>query len=90
MRAVRTEKVSVSFEKDDLKALRARAKRLHQGNLSKTLADLVRLARLQEGRESLLEWLHEAGRPTQDELDAVAMEWDAPLRPVKKPRARAQ
>lgn len=78
----------MSFEKEDLKALRARAKRLHQGNLSATLADLVRLAKLQEGRESLLEWLHEAGHPTQAELEAVATEWNAPLRPVKKPRAR--
>ena len=85
---MRTEKVSVSFEREDLKALRARAKRLHQGNLSATLADLVKLARLQEGRESLLDWLHEAGSPTQMKLDAVATEWDAPLRPVRKPRAR--
>lgn len=83
-RTLQTEKVSVSLRKDDLKILRARAKRLYGGNLSALLSDFAKLARYEEGADKLLEWLTEEYKPTRAALDAIKAEWQAPLPPVPK------
>jgi hypothetical protein len=63
-RKLQTEKVSVSLKKEDLRVLRARAKRLYGGNLSALLSDFAKLARYEEGADSLLEWLGAAAQLT--------------------------
>lgn len=56
-RAGMTEKISISLDRDDLKALKRRAKRLHGGNVSAVIAELAADARLLEGMNDLVGWL---------------------------------
>ena len=56
-RAGVTEKISISLDRDDLKALKKRAKRLHGGNVSAVIAELAADARLLEGMNDLVDWL---------------------------------
>jgi hypothetical protein len=56
-RAGVTEKISISIHRDDLKALKKRAKRLHGGNVSAVIAELAADARLLEGMNDLIDWL---------------------------------
>lgn len=53
-RKVETGKVSVTVTAEDLKLLRARAKRLHRGNLSAAVADGVSRLREEEATHRLL------------------------------------
>lgn len=59
-----TEKISISLNRDDLAALKKRAKRLHAGNLSAVIAELAADARLLEGMSELVDWL--GGPPLSD------------------------
>ncbi len=86
-RAGRTEKISVSLDRSDVRALRSRAKKLYGGNLSAAVAEGARRIREEEGREALLIWLGDAAEATPEELDALRAEWPTP-RP-KQRRARA-
>ena len=89
-RHVTTEKVSVSFKKEDLRVLRARAKRHYGGNLSALLSDLAKLARYEEGADSLLEWLGDAATLTDEErvaFDAERRAAPSPPRTRHKRRA---
>jgi hypothetical protein len=74
-RAGTTEKVSISIDRSELAAMRKRARRLYDGNLSAVVAEGLRRVREEEGREALLEWLGEAARATPSELQAVRDEW---------------
>jgi hypothetical protein len=86
-RLVHTEKVSVSLKKEDLKILRARAKRLYGGNLSALLSDFAKLARYEEGADALIEWLGSAAKPTDEERAGFEAEREAPLtRAARAPR----
>jgi hypothetical protein len=86
-RVARTEKVSVSLKKDDLRVLRGRAKRLYGGNLSALLSDFAKLARYEDDADELIAWLTEDYRPGPEALAAIEREW-APPPPAPK-RARA-
>jgi hypothetical protein len=89
-RRLRTEKVSVSLRSDDLKVLRARAKRIHGGNLSAVLSDLAQVARYEEGADALVEWLGDAAKLTDAERAAFEAERRAPLAPPPSARPRAR
>jgi hypothetical protein len=71
----RTEKISVSLDRSDLHALRRRAKKLYEGNLSAAIAEGVRRIREEEGREALVAWLGDAAEVTAEEREAIVAEW---------------
>lgn len=86
-----TEKVSISLERDVLRALRKRAKRLHDGNLSAVIAELAEDAKLLEGMHELVEFL--GGPSLTEEVDAqLEREWSregaAPRASRRKARSR--
>ena len=85
-RAGTTEKVSISIDRSELAAMRKRARRLYDGNLSAVVAEGLRRVREEEGREALLEWLGEAARATPAELQAVRDEWRSAVsrRPARR------
>jgi hypothetical protein len=76
-RAGKTEKVSISLDRSDLKLLRTRARRLHGGNLSAAVAEGVGRIREEEGRRALVTWLGKAGDATPAELAGIRDEWRA-------------
>ncbi|MBS2011861.1 MAG: hypothetical protein JST00_03145 [Deltaproteobacteria bacterium] len=75
-RAGATEKVSISIPRSDLAALRRRARRVHDGNLSAVIAELAADAALLEAMHELV---HELGGSSLTELDRAALdaEWAA-------------
>lgn len=85
VRAGNTEKVSISVARDDLRLLRARAKRLYGGNLSAVIAEAAERIREEEGRQALLAWLDPEGKVTEAEMDAIRAELEAPLPPPPPP-----
>ena len=80
-RDVETTKISVAVTAQDLETLRARAKRLHQGNLSAAIADATAKLRREEAAHRLLARLGAA--PLSEER---AREIDGELQP--QPRAK--
>lgn len=80
----RTSKISISLDPEAMATLEARAKRVAGGNLSAAVADALRVAKEQEGREALVAWLREVhGEPTDEERAAIRAEWrEALARPV--------
>ena len=82
-RSEQTGKVSITVAADDLKLLRARAKRLHDGNLSAAVADGVRWLREEEATVRLLERL---GAPplAADRYREILAEWSTEAKPPKK------
>lgn len=74
-RAGRTEKVSISLDRADLVALRRRADKLYEGNLSAAIAEGARRIREEEGREALLAWLGDAAASTDRERAAIRADW---------------
>ena len=83
----RTEKISVSLDRADVHALRRRAKKLYDGNLSAAVAEGARRIREEEGREALVAWLGQASEATPEERDAIRAEWR--VDPPKRRRTRA-
>ena len=65
-RAGVTEKISISLGREDLKALKRRARRLHGGNLSAVVAELAADAKLLEGMHDLVDWLGGPSLTSQD------------------------
>jgi len=81
-----TAKVSVTVTHDDLELLRARAKRIHGGNLSAAIADGVARLREEEATHRLLERL---GAPplSEERFAEILAEWHGPdTRPRKRAR----
>lgn len=83
-RVGRTEKISVSIEKNDLTLLRARALRLHDGNLSAAIAEGIQRMREEEGREALATWIGEAGEASAEEREVVREQWRSRTRGHKR------
>lgn len=81
-RSVGTTKISVAITHEDLDTLRARAQRLHQGNLSAAIADAAAKLRREEAAHRVLAWLDAA--PLSEKR---ALEIDAELQ-VKPPSKR--
>lgn len=85
---IRSRKISVSLSEDDLKVLTARAKRLHRGNLSAVVHDLVATLKREEAVEHLVETLG-ADAVTDEELEALRAEVTGAAVHRRKPRPAA-
>ena len=89
-RAGRTVKVSVSLDRQDVAALRRRARDSYGGNLSAAFADAARWIRQREARQRLVEML---GGPTLTAASAAAIDAEqergARDQPTKRRRTRA-
>lgn len=87
-RAGVTEKISISINRDDLNALKLRAKRLYDGNVSAVIAELAADARLLEGMHGLVNWL---GGPSLTDDDRRRLDRELRGRvPVGKKKAKAK
>lgn len=87
-RAGVTEKISISVDRADLAVLRKRAARLHGGNVSAVIAEIIQRAKEQEGLSDLLDWLGGPAPMTSGEASAI----DGELlgrRPKSKAKKRA-
>lgn len=84
-RAGSTEKVSVSFNKDVLKTLRRRAKRLYAGNLSAVLNEVAEATARLEAQDEIIK--HFGWKPLTDtERAEIDIEWHGPQpKRTKKP-----
>jgi hypothetical protein len=82
-RAGITDKISISLPRDDLRALKKRAKRLYGGNVSAVIAELAADAKLLEGMNDLVNWL---GGPslTDDGRKSIDRELRVEARAAKK------
>lgn len=85
-----TEKVSVSITRADLRVLRRRARRLYRGNLSAVIAEAALRMREEEGRESVVNWLGDAGRAAPEESASIRAEWQVEVPPRKPPTRRVR
>jgi hypothetical protein len=80
---IRSRKVSISVSEEDLRVLSARAKRLHRGNLSAVVHEMVASLRREEAADELLEMLG-AERVTPAEMQRLRDEVAAPPTPRRK------
>ncbi len=87
-RAGVTEKISISLHREDLKALKKRAKRLHGGNVSAVITELAADAGLLEGMNELVDWL---GGPslTNDDRERLDREMRGE-RPASKKKSKSK
>lgn len=87
-RAGVTEKISISLNREDLKALKKRAKRLYDGNVSAVIAELAADAKLLEGMNDLVNWL---GGPSLTDADRkkIDRELKGEARATKKKSKKA-
>jgi hypothetical protein len=84
---IRSRKISVSVSRDDLAVLAARAKRLHRGNLSAVVHEMVAALRRQEAADRLLEMLG-GDRVTEADIDAIRKEMDGVPAEARRRRRR--
>ena len=70
-RAGVTEKISISIDRADLAILRKRAKRLHGGNLSAVIAEMIARAKQQEALAGLIDWLGGPSPMTKERADEI-------------------
>jgi hypothetical protein len=70
---IRSRKISVSVSTADLKVLSARARRLHRGNLSAVVHELVAALQREEAAEEVLAILG-GDRITEEEMQAIGQE----------------
>ncbi len=82
-----TEKISISVRSSDLAALRRRADRLYDGNVSAVIAELAADAALFENMEKLLESLGGATL-TDEERAELDRDWARPAAPTAKPTSK--
>jgi hypothetical protein len=83
---IQSRKISISVSEDDLRVLHARAKRVHAGNVSAVIHDMVATLRREEAIDELLEVLG-GDRVSNEEIQAIRDEVAAtPTReaPVKR------
>mgnify|MGYP000030863814 CR=1 FL=1 len=86
-RAGITEKISISINREDLQALRKRAKRLYGGNISAVVAELADDAKLLEGMSELVDCL---GGPSLTAEDRTRIDRELQSGPRSKPKAKAR
>ena len=82
-----TRKISVSITEADLRVVTAQAKRLHRGNVSAVLHDMVETLRRQHALDELIESF-DASPATETELDALRTEIGANARAKRDRRRR--
>lgn len=88
-RAGITEKISISVNREDLNILKKRAKRLHGGNVSAVIAEIIARAKEQELLTELLDWLGGPGSMTKEEEDEIDLELLGSGKATKKRRKKA-
>ena len=82
-----TKKISVSISADDLKTLSARARRVHRGNLSAVVHEMVATLKREEALDSLFKELG-ADQVSEAAMDGARAELAA-VPKVKRRRRRA-
>lgn len=87
-RSGRTEKISISLDREDLAVVRRRAKRVYGGNISKAIADAVQYLRYEEGRDTLIGAFGDDGMLTPAELESIASGWGIVAKSRAKKRRR--
>jgi hypothetical protein len=87
-RSGKTEKISISLDREDLAFIRRRAKVTHDGNISGVIADAVRYLRYEEGRDALIDAFGDQGKLTPSELEDIAREWSHQTKRATKRRGR--
>lgn len=80
-----TKKISVSVSEADLAVLTARARRLHRGNMSAVVGEMVATLRREEALDELLTTL---GGPTLDENALQKLRDEIAAAPTKARRRR--
>jgi hypothetical protein len=85
-RAGVTTKVSLSVRNEDLRILKERAKRLHQGNVSAVFAELIDAIKRQEAWAKAVEWY---GKPIEV-ADAERADIDREIFGEPAPRRRSK
>jgi hypothetical protein len=86
-RNVETTKVSIAITPDDLQTFRARAKRLHGGNLSAAIADAAAKLRREEAAHRVLARL---GAPPLEDERAAELDTELAGEPSRRSRRRAR
>jgi hypothetical protein len=84
---IRSRKISISVSADDLKTLSSQAKRLHRGNVSALVHDMIAALKRGQAADDLLDLL---GGETVTERDIQAVRDEiagAPTRPRRRHRA---
>ena len=81
-RAGVTTKVSLSVHADDLAMLKARARRLHHGNVSAVFAELIATAKRQEAWAKALAWYGKPIVVRDDEREQIDRELLGETRPT--------
>jgi hypothetical protein len=84
---INSRKISVSVSEDDLKVLSARAKRLHRGNISATVHEMVATLKREEAADEVLGMLG-GDQVTEEEMQAVRDEIATAGAARQKPRKR--
>lgn len=84
---LQTKKVSISVAKEDLRVLLARAKRLHRGNVSAVVHEMVAALRRMEAMDEVLRMLG-GHRVTEQDMQKIRDEVGA-VRRVGRRRRRA-
>ncbi len=79
-------KISVSVSEEDLKVISARAKRVHRGNVSAVVHEMVAALKREEALDELLQTLG-GDRVTDAEMDSIRAEMLEPPVRVRKRRA---
>ncbi|MCL2723843.1 MAG: hypothetical protein FWD69_05340 [Polyangiaceae bacterium] len=79
-------KISISVSTDDLAIISARAKRLHRGNVSAVVHEMVATLKREEAAEEVLRML-EGERITDSEMQAIRRELATP-KVIQAPRRR--
>ena len=89
-RAGTTRKVSISVGARDFAVVKARAKRMHGGNVSAVFAELIATLKRQEAWEKLMAWYGKPIEMTPEERDEIdAQLFGRPLPKTPKRRRAA-
>jgi hypothetical protein len=89
-RAGRTVKVSVSLDREDVAALKRRARESYGGNLSAAFAEAARWIRQQEARRRLISRLGGPSLTTESSAAIDAEQEGGPRYEPKKPRPKSR
>ena len=85
---IESRKISISVSKADLDVLSGRAKRVHGGNISAVVHEMIAALRREEAADDLLEMLG-GERITDEEMQSVRDEVAAALRRPPRKRRKA-
>lgn len=70
-----TTHLSISLPTEEAKILKRRAKRVHDGNVSRVVSDAIRYIAYEEGRDVLIASFGGKGKPTLAEAARLDVAW---------------